>query len=109
VNAYQDPKLMEFIADQKIGIESCLLSNYQTGTWLDIKSHPLQTFLDYGIEVFLNTDDPGISNNTLKSEYQLAQSQLGLNQKQLKHMQQNALKQVFLTEDEKRVVGAVDL
>ncbi|MGJ8679134.1 adenosine deaminase [Paraglaciecola sp.] len=101
VNAYQDPKLMEFIADQKIGIENCILSNYQTGTWLDMKSHPLQTFLDYGIEVFLNTDDPGISNNTLKSEYQLAKDELGLSHKQLKHMQQNALNQAFLSTAEK--------
>ena len=101
VNAYQDPKLMQHIADNKIGIESCLLSNYQTGTWTDIQTHPIRTFLDYGIEAFLNTDDPGISNNTLTSEYHLAQSQLDLNHQQIKLMQHNALKQTFLMKSDK--------
>jgi adenosine deaminase len=42
----QDRKLIDFMLKHDIGIESCLTSNYQTGSWADIKSHPIRTFLD---------------------------------------------------------------
>ena len=36
---------MDFLAEQQIGIESCLTSNIQTSTVADLAAHPLKTFL----------------------------------------------------------------
>lgn len=106
VSAYKDPALMDYMANHKIGLESCILSNYQTGTWLDIATHPVGLFLDNGIEVFLNTDDPGISNNTLESEYKLAKDLIGLSASNILCLQKNAFQQAFLTDKEKDAILA---
>lgn len=45
VNAVDDPALLAFLAEQRIGIESCLTSNIQTSTVASLEVHPLKTFL----------------------------------------------------------------
>ena len=49
VKAIQDPKLMDYLAEHKIGIESCITSNIQTSTISNIKDHPIKPFLEHGI------------------------------------------------------------
>jgi adenosine deaminase len=83
----QDGKLIDFMLKHDIGIESCLTSNYQTGTWADIKSHPIRTFLESGLSVSLNTDDPGVSNIDIKHEYCVASNTVSLTLKQIKQIQ----------------------
>lgn len=104
VNAYKDSKLMEFMAKNDISIESCLLSNYHTHTFVDLENHPVKTFLEYDIKVCLNTDDPGVSNNTLLSEYQLAKDILKLSASQIQQLHDNALDMAFLSTDEKKAL-----
>jgi len=101
VAATQDIKLMDYLRDNKIAIESCPTSNYQTATVQDLTKHPLKTFLDHGIIVCLNTDDPGVSNITLEHEYKLAVNTLGLTQAELQQVQINGVHAAFLSEQEK--------
>ncbi|MFQ3249723.1 MAG: adenosine deaminase [Glaciecola sp.] len=91
----QDPQLMEYMRHNNIGIESCLTSNYQTGTWLDTANHPIKTFLEKGLSVSLNTDDPGISNIDIQHEYYVAGSVVNLTEQDLEQIQRNALNQRF--------------
>ncbi len=72
VRAIDDPKLMERLAKEKIGIESCLTSNIQTSTVSDIKQHPLKAFLAQGVLACLNTDDPAVEGIELAHEYNVA-------------------------------------
>ncbi|STR47345.1 adenosine deaminase [Klebsiella oxytoca] len=58
VKAVQDPALMDYLAAQRIGIESCLTSNIQTSTVPSLARHPLKTFLEHGVLACINTDDP---------------------------------------------------
>lgn len=104
VAAIEDEQLLEYMARNQIGIESCILSNYQTGTWTNIASHPVKIFLEQGIPVCLNTDDPGVSNNTLKSEYALAEDEVHLTEIQLRKLKSNALDQAFLSENERNAI-----
>lgn len=60
VKAIEDRALMDFLAEQQIGIESCLTSNIQTSTVAELAAHPLKTFLEHGIRASINTDDPGV-------------------------------------------------
>ena len=106
VAAHADLALMDYMATHQIGIESCLLSNYQTGTWLNMATHPVTIFLKHHIPVSINTDDPGVSNNTLKSEYQLAKNVVGLSMPQILTLQNNALQQAFLSAKEKDAILA---
>ena len=99
-----DPKLMDYMLDHQISIESCLTSNYQTGTIKDLSVHPVKTFLSHGLMVCLNTDDPAVENIELAGEYQLAQKVLGLNTEQLSQLQRNAVQMSFLSESEKKAL-----
>jgi len=101
VAATQDMKLMDYLRDNKIAIESCPTSNYQTATIQDLTKHPLKTFLNHGVIVCLNTDDPAVSNITIKHEYKVATDVLGLTANELRQIQLNGVEAAFLSEQEK--------
>jgi adenosine deaminase len=99
-----DEKLMDYMLEHNIAIESCLTSNYQTGTIENLANHPIKTFLNKGLLVCLNTDDPGVENIELKHEYQLAEQVLKLSNNQLRQLQLNALSMSFLSDNEKKLL-----
>jgi adenosine deaminase len=104
VTAVQDPELMDYLAENHIGVESSLTSNFQTSTVPDYASHPLRAFLENGILANINTDDPGISGIDLTHEYQIAAPAAGLSPGQIHQAQRNALEIAFLSPEERRVL-----
>jgi adenosine deaminase len=106
VRAIEDPALLDYLAEHRVGIESNLTSNVQTSTVLDYPHHPLRLFLEHGILATINTDDPGVSNINLAYEYEVAAPAAGLSLAQIHQAQQNALEVAFLTTEEKREFGA---
>jgi len=107
LRAVDDPALMDYMAEQRIGVESCLTSNVQTSCVPDYRSHPLRLFLEAGIPASLNSDDPGISGIDLRHEYEVAAPKAGLTQAHIRQAQANALETAFLKEGEKRSLGTV--
>ncbi len=101
VKAIQDPKLMDYLAKNKIGIESCLTSNIQTSTVESLETHPLKQFLEHGVLACLNTDDPAVEGIELPHEYEVAAPQAGLTQEQIRQAQINGLELAFLSEADK--------
>ena len=104
VAAIKDMKLMDYLVENTISIESCPTSNYQTATISDIRQHPLRTFFDHGVNVFLNTDDPAVSNIDILNEYKVAQEILGFNSEELSQIQRNGVKAAFLSDAEKQAL-----
>ncbi|WP_305810860.1 adenosine deaminase [Photobacterium leiognathi] len=104
VKAIQDPKLMDYLAEHKIGIESCITSNIQTSTVSNIKEHPIKPFLEHGILASLNTDDPAVEGIELPYEYEVAAPAVGLSQAKIEQAQRNGLEIAFLTETEKQAL-----
>lgn len=104
VKALEDPKLMEYLAQHRIGIESCPTSNIHTSTVDSYLAHPLKTFLDAGILVGLNTDDPGVSAIDIGHEYVVAAKKMGLSDGELAQLQRNGVEMAFLSDNEKRAL-----
>lgn len=104
VRAVDDPKLMDYLAANCIGVEMNLTSNVQTSTVPNYASHPLKTMLEHGVLATINTDDPGISAIDLPFEYRVAVERAGLSQKQARQAQQNALEIAFLSANEKEAL-----
>ncbi|MDO6500266.1 adenosine deaminase [Photobacterium sanguinicancri] len=102
VKAVHDPKLMDYLAENNIGIESCLTSNIQTSTVESYQSHPVKQFLDHGILACLNTDDPAVEGIELPYEYEVAAPKVGLSQDQIRQTQINGLELAFLSDNEKQ-------
>ncbi|MDP2560481.1 adenosine deaminase [Psychrobium sp. 1_MG-2023] len=102
VKAIEDPKLMDYLAKHQIGIESCPTSNIQTSTVANYQNHPIKPFLEHGLLVSLNTDDPGVSDIEIAHEYTTAAQAIGLTQAHLTQLQHNGLTQSYLSASEKQ-------
>lgn len=106
VKATEDPALMAFLAEQGIGIESCLTSNIQTSTVASLAQHPLKRFLEAGVCASINTDDPAVQGVDIVHEYQVAAPAAGLSPAQIRQAQINGLEMAFLSTDEKQALRA---
>jgi adenosine deaminase len=105
IRAIEDPALLEYLAEHRIGIESSLTSNVQTSTVPDYASHPLRGFLEGGLLATINTDDPGISGIDLRHEYEVAAPAAGLTAAQTHQAQRNALAVAFLSAEERKALA----
>ena len=96
-----DQALMDYMAEHQIAIESCLTSNFQTGTVSDLSQHPIHTFLANDLLVCLNTDDPAVENTELPAEFEIARNVVNLSEQHIQQLQLNALRASFLSDSEK--------
>lgn len=101
VKAIEDPRLMDYLAEHQICIESCLTSNIQTSTIASLAQHPLKKFLEHGIIASLNTDDPAVEGIELKHEYTVAAPAAGLTAAQIRQAQINGLTMAFISQAER--------
>ncbi|MGD0709143.1 MAG: adenosine deaminase [Anaerolineaceae bacterium] len=106
VHAPEDPRLIDYLREHQIGIESNLTSNVQTSTVAGYASHPLKFFIEQGLKASINTDDPGISAIDLHYEYEIAAPKAGLSPAQIREAQHNALETAFLSAEEKQALLA---
>ena len=95
LTAIQDPALMDYLAEHQIPIEICLSSNVRTGCCTSLQEHPLPKYLERGLLVTLNTDDPEMFETTLNGEYELAAETFGLGQSELATLATNAREATF--------------
>lgn len=106
VRATEDPALMDYLAEKRVGIEVSLTSNVQTSIVPDYASHPLRQFLDRGLLATINSDDPGVSGIDLRHEYEVAAPAAGLTAAHTHQAQRNALAIAFLTPAEREALAA---
>jgi adenosine deaminase len=104
VKAIEDPKLMDYLVANDIGIESCITSNIQTSTVSDITQHPIKRFLEHGVMASINTDDPAVEGIELPFEYEVAAVNAGLSLQQITQAQINGLDIAFLSAQEKQAL-----
>jgi adenosine deaminase len=101
IRAAEDPATMDLLAERSVPLEICPTSNVQTSTVGSYQEHPLPQFLERGLTVTLNTDDPSISGIDLAHEYAVVQREMGLSETHLRRMQENALAAAFLSGEER--------
>ncbi|MGL5005972.1 MAG: adenosine deaminase [Plesiomonas sp.] len=106
VKAIEDPRLMDYLAEHQIGIESALTSNIQTTTVSTLSDHPLKAFLAHGILASLNTDDPAVEGIDIRHEYLVAAPAAGLSTAQIRQAQENGMTQAFLSASDKAALRA---
>lgn len=77
-SAVHDPALMRRLARDRILVECCLTSNWQTGATRRGERHPIHRFLEAGVPVAICTDNPTVSNTSQLRESALVAGELGL-------------------------------
>ena len=101
VRILEDAEVVELARHTGITFEVCPTSNYHSGVISEIKEHPIQQMLESGLNVTINTDDPGVSNISLSDEYHLVCEELGLSRTILKERVLAAAQAAFLPRTEK--------
>ena len=105
----RDPELMEVLAHKQVPIEICLTSNLRTGVCGSFEEHPLRKFLDEGLMVTLNTDDPAMFQTSLNREYEMAQEEFEFTRDHLRELARNSFEASFLPVEKKlRFLQQVD-
>lgn len=102
VRIMEDKDCVLAARDRRVPFAVCLTSNVQTGVVGELGEHPLAAMIQAGLQVSLNTDDPGISGITLTDEYQRAVTHLGLSHETLKGLILSGAQSAFLPDREKR-------
>ena len=95
LTAIENPALVDYLAEHQIPIEVCLSSNLRTGCCGSLREHPLPKYLERGLMVTLNTDDPEMFETTLNGEYELAAETFGLGESELARIAENGRKAAF--------------
>ena len=101
VRIWEDPEVLEEIRSRGITLEMCPTSNWCTRSIEKMEDYPLISYLQKGIRVTVNTDDPAIEGTTIVKEFQRLREQFGLTGEQERVLLQNAAEAAFTTQERK--------
>jgi len=96
VRVLEDPEAVELALSRRTVFEVCLTSNLLSGVVDRLDNHPLIRMLEAGLQVTLNTDDPGICSTSMTQEMLAAVSSLGFSPESLKGLILAAVQGSFL-------------
>ncbi len=104
VRIMEDPATVNLARARGVIFEVCPTSNLQSGVVPTMADHPMRDMLAAGLEVTINTDDPGISRIVLSDEYRLACTTLGLQVAELQACVIRAARAAFIQPAERSLL-----
>jgi aminodeoxyfutalosine deaminase len=106
----QDPELLTYLAEHGIALEVCPSSNIATRAVATLEEHPLRAFVDAGVTVTINSDDPPMFGTSLNQEYAVAADLLGLDEAGLAELARAAVRASFAPDDVRaRLLAEIDV
>jgi adenosine deaminase/aminodeoxyfutalosine deaminase len=102
LTAVRDANVMALLRDRQIPVEACPSSNVSTGLIARFADYPLPQYLEVGLVVTLNSDDPAMFGTSLQEEFLRAAQSFKLEPETLAGLCRNAVNVSFLSEDEKQ-------
>jgi adenosine deaminase len=84
--AEEDPALLEYLAEKRIPLEMCPISNVRTGVVQSLKHHPVRRYFERGIPISISTDDPKMFGNNLADEYRMLEQELGFSRADIRSL-----------------------
>ncbi|MCL6705982.1 adenosine deaminase [Pseudomonas sp. R2.Fl] len=98
VRAIEDPDLVRRLADFGTVLEVCPGSNISLKVFPDFQQHPLRRFVEAGVRVTLNSDDPPFFHTSLAREYEIASKEMGFKDTEINAMTRTAIEAAFVDE-----------
>lgn len=98
VRSIEDPELVARLADLGTVLEVCPGSNIALKVFPDYAHHPLTRFIEAGMRVTLNADDPPFFHTSLAMEYERAATVFGLSGTAIEAMTRTAIEAAFVDE-----------
>ncbi len=104
VRAIEDPSLVAYLAEHRIPLDVCPLSNVRLGVAPSLAQHPLPRLLAAGVTLTLNSDDPSLFNTSLTEDYATLVEPFGLSVAQIDEIVLNGFRSSFLPADRKQAL-----
>lgn len=101
VRAWDDPQLVERLAAERIPLTMCPLSNQKLQVFPDLRDHNLKKFMDAGVLVTVNSDDPAYFGGYVADNYLAIAEALGLTRADLVQLARNSVEASFLPDARK--------
>jgi adenosine deaminase len=95
VTAADDPDLVKRLADERIPLTMCPLSNQRLQVTPDLGKHPLLELHDAGVLVTINSDDPPYFGGYINDNYRAVATALDLSDAVLAELAANSLRASF--------------
>jgi len=102
VAAGSDPQLLRELAKRGVAVECCPLSNVATGVVPRLEDHPIRRFIESGVQLSVNTDDPPMFGSDMNKEYWLLHRRLGFSLRQLFQISLDSVETSFIPDKEKK-------
>ncbi len=106
VMAIHSPETIAMLKARDIALEICPSSNIKLGLFNNFNDHPLPKFMDAGIKVSLNSDDPPFMSTTLAQEYSLVQAAYQYSDDTMNAITGMAIDCAFVDEETKNALRA---
>jgi aminodeoxyfutalosine deaminase len=103
-SAASDPELLAHLARHGIPLEVCPTSNLATRAVESLDDHPLRTFVEAGVPVTINSDDPPMFGTDLNTEYAVAAQLLDLDETGVAGLAQAAVAASFAPAEVKAAI-----
>lgn len=99
--AWQDPGLVAYLAEKRLPLEMCPISNVRTKVVGSLKEHPIRRLFEAGVPVTVNTDDPRMFQTSLAEEYRLLEEECGWTKEEIRRLIVMAVEASWLPEARK--------
>ena len=100
-NNIRDPRLVDEIVRRGVHIEMCPLSNMKLNSEINPANYDLPRYIEAGISLSINSDDPGILGRTLADNYRFVSRAYGFDERRFREMQREAVRASFADEGTK--------
>lgn len=82
VRIREDKSVVKLVKEKQIPLELCPTSNYLTQAVSSFEDYPIIKYMNEGIKVTLNTDDPAIEGTHIKEEFKILEKSIRLTKEQ---------------------------
>ncbi len=97
----EDEKLTKRLAEMKIPLTVCPLSNLKLKVVNDLKKHPLKTMLEKGLFATVNSDDPAYFGGYINENFVEIAEALNLTDDEIFTLARNSFRASFLSDEKK--------
>ncbi|MGF6757219.1 adenosine deaminase [Paraburkholderia sp. GAS42] len=97
VRSIEDPALVTRLADTRVALTVCPLSNLKLCVFDDLTKHTLKALLDRGVAVTVNSDDPAYFGGYVNENYVATIEALKLNDADVYTILRNSFEASFVT------------
>lgn len=101
VQSEKDLSLMQRLAQSRIPLTVCPLSNQKLCVFPDLREHNLPRLLQAGLNVTVNSDDPAYFGGYINENYQQVFAATGMGPKQAYQLARNSLEASFVSDAQK--------